>query len=149
MVELAYTLVLEANAERIESSSLSRRSKQWSRNDSFNMFFTLALLLTIAAGFIEAQGYVLSFDAIREGSLIGLMQSYVVYSVGIVVDYGALYILRHSSMYVPELLSMIFMGSAIIGIALFSGQFFGWDIINKCLAVTTALCLCALAYRIE
>lgn len=115
-----------------------------------NTSLVVAVALTLVAASVEARGYVLSFDAFRNGTHPALLlQAFAWYALGIWIDYAALFVLRQSSLYVPELLSMLFMSATLIGIALLSGQFFTWRTSDQAVAVLVAFGLVWLAYRVE
>lgn len=111
----------------------------------------IAIVITITAALVEARGYVLSFAAFSNGN-VNIWQlgvSLLWYILGILIDYIALYTLSQSKIFIPELLSTIFMLSTIVGIALLSGQFFQWQLIDKIVAVLVAMGLVWLAYHVD
>lgn len=98
--------------------------------------FFLAVALTLIAATVESRGFVMSFDAFKDGQFFPwyLVWSFLLYSLGIIIDYGALGVLAKSKYYMPELLALIFFTATIIGIAFFSGQFVIWSLSEKIVA---------------
>ncbi len=108
-----------------------------------------AFVLTCVAGIIEAKGYVHSFDGIRDNDIWKVTIAFSIYSFGIIVDFIALFLLRNSSFFVPEIMAMLFMAVVIVGIAIFSGQFFKWSAIDQAVSCMVFGGLLFLAYRHE
>lgn len=111
----------------------------------------LAILITIIAAGLEAYGYSYSFQAFENRSFDPwlLTKAFCLYSVGIWVDYFALFVMSKGSIYIPEILTVIFMTATIVGIALISGQFFQWKLLNQIIGVSVVVGLAWLTYRIE
>jgi hypothetical protein len=110
-----------------------------------------ALIVTLIAAMIEAYGYTYSFQAFKEPGqvhyhLLGL--SFGIYAVGIIVDYCSLYILSKTHLFIPELLAMIFMVTTIVGIAILSGQFLTWKLIDQLVAGAVVAGLAWLTYSV-
>jgi hypothetical protein len=115
------------------------------------VYLTLAVAITLLAAFIEAHGYSYSFEAFRgekiDFSILGL--SFGLYSLGIVIDYVGLSIMSKSSIFIPELLSTIFMVGTIVGIAMISGQFLTWKAVDQTVAVGIVAGLGWLTWRLD
>lgn len=99
---------------------------------------------------IEAYGYTFSFRAFKNDFDVKMLYlAFSWYAVGIWVDFLALFIMSKTSLYVPELLAMIFMVCTIVGIAILSGQFFTWKVIDQMVGVGVVAGLGWLTYRVE
>lgn len=110
----------------------------------------IAILITMFAGLVEARGYNTSFEAFRTGNIASLLAlSFAWYSIGIAIDYFALFILSKSPIFIPEILSTIFMVTTIVGIAILSGQFFTWARIDQAVGVLIVIGLAWLSYRVD
>ncbi len=114
------------------------------------MLFLFAIAITIIASAIESFAFMYSFEAIKQGVAVRLLvTSLGLYIVGILVDYFALYVMSKSGTFAPELLAMIFMTSVIIGIALISGNFFTWKLVDQIVAVAVVVGIAWLSFRTE
>ncbi len=109
----------------------------------------MAFVLTCVAGIVEAKEYVYSFDGIKNNDLSKVSIAFLIYSVGIIIDFIAISLLKNTNFFVPEILAMLFMAVVIIGIAVFSGQFFKWSALDQAVACMVFGGLLFLAYRHE
>jgi hypothetical protein len=115
------------------------------------IWFTIivAILITMFASVFESRAYIFSFEAFRTGNIVSLLAlSFAWYSVGIIIDYFALFILTKSPIFIPEILSTIFMVSTIVGIAVLSGQFLTWARIDQAVGVLIVIGIAWLSYRV-
>jgi hypothetical protein len=114
------------------------------------LFVLFAICVTLAAAVVEAHGYMTSFQALNgQVNGNGLLKAYGWYSLGIAIDFFALYLMSKSSVFVPEIMATIFMVSTIIGIAIMSGQFMTWKLVDQAVGVLVVAGVAWLTYRVD
>jgi hypothetical protein len=115
------------------------------------VYLSIAIVITLIAAAIEAHGYNYGFQAFKDGTINPNLAvlSFILYSLGIIVDYIGLHVMSKSTIYIPEILSTIFMVGTIVGIALLSGQFFTWKTADQAVAIAVVVGIGWLTYRVD
>ena len=105
----------------------------------------LLLLITLASGLADAQGFVHAANIWQSGKLIWpeVLQSALGFGGGILAYWVAIRFLQDFSIISPETQTLSWFTATIIGVALFSGKFLQWHRIDQIVGIAV---LCGLAW---
>jgi hypothetical protein len=97
----------------------------------------LAIGLTLISGLGDAYGFVHAAQVWREERLVGaaMARSALGFGCGLAMQWLAIRFLQQAGIRVVELQMMLQFALTIIGIALLSRSFFGWDLPDQAVAV--------------
>jgi len=113
------------------------------------MLTALVVFFTLLSGIGDAQGFIHASKIWDNGKLVlrEVGKSSLGYLIGIILFWIAIKFLRDLGIVSSGLQSIIWFAATIIGVALMSGDFFRWDLIDKLISVVTIICISLLIYR--
>ena len=97
----------------------------------------LIIALTVLSGISDAQGVLHAARVWQDGKLIWgeLGRSALGFSLGISLYWIAVRYMQAIGINAPEIQTIIWFGVMLVGVALISGQFFGWPLREQIVAV--------------
>ena len=97
----------------------------------------MVISLTVASGFADAQGFVHAANMWRDSHLVGreLAKSGVGFGLGIVSYWIALRFLDMVGAPSPVVQTTMWFALTIAGVAIISGDFFRWQMIDQAVAI--------------
>jgi len=129
---------------------MSRSSKKILRIKSHVMeTAVIVIVLTVLSGLSDSQGFLHAAKIWKDGRFIPyeLILSAVGFSIGIVLYWIAIKYLNEIAAIPPELQALGWFGVTIISLAVFSGEYIKWTMLDQALAVSVMLGLGWLLYR--
>ncbi len=101
----------------------------------------LLVALTLISGFADAQGFLHASKTWLDGKLIWpeLMQSASGFGVGIVAYWICIRFLQDFKIISPEIQTVGWFTVTIIGVAIFSGKFLHWPIVEQIVGIAVLL----------
>jgi hypothetical protein len=101
----------------------------------------LLIALTLISGFADAQGFIHASKAWLNGKLIWpeLMQSASGFGLGIVAYWICIRFLQDFKIISPEIQTVGWFTVTIIGVAIFSGKFLHWPIVEQIVGIAVLL----------
>src|SRR5260370_13168878 len=109
------------------------------RNMSINQIGIVILLitLTLISGLADAQGFVHASNVWIHGKLIWpeVMKSALGFGLGILAYWICIRFLQDFSIISPEIQTVGWFTATIIGVAIFSGKFFHWQIVDQLVGI--------------
>ncbi len=97
----------------------------------------LIIVLTLISGIGDAQGFIHAARLWQGGSIAWseLTKSALGFGVGISMYWLALRSMKELGILAPEIQTVIWFGVTLVGVALASGSFFKWQLIDQAVAV--------------
>jgi hypothetical protein len=107
--------------------------------------YVIIIVLTILSGIADAQGFLHAARIWQSGNLIWseLTRSALGFVVGIGLYWLALRSMNAVGITSPEIQTVTWFGVTLIGVALISGSFIKWTLIDQVIAVTV---LCGIGW---
>ena len=101
----------------------------------------LLIVLTLISGLADAQGFVHASNVWLNGKLIWpeVMKSASGFGLGIVAYWICIRFLQDFRIISPEIQTIGWFTATIIGVAIFSGKFFHWQIVNQIVGIAVLL----------
>ena len=111
----------------------------------------IIIILTVLTGLGDAKGFYHASRAWDNNNFIlnELIKSALGFLIGISAYWMLIKYLQQYKIITPELQTIGWFGVTIIGVALLSGKFFNWSIIDQILAITAILCIALLIIRVN
>jgi hypothetical protein len=105
--------------------------------------------ITLVSGVGDSQGFIHAARMWRSGDLIlsELGKSALGFSVGIGSYWLAAKYLNEFGVLSPEIQTLVWFGATIVGVAVFSGNFFQWRTTDQIIAVLVLLGIAWLMFR--
>jgi len=109
----------------------------------------LLIALTLLSGVADAQGFVHASQVWLNGKLVWpeVMKSAVGFVGGIVAYWMCIRLLQELSIFSPEMQTLGWFTATILGVALFSGKFVQWPIVNQLIGIAVLFGLTWLLVR--
>ena len=97
----------------------------------------LILGITVLSGLGDSQGFLHAAKIWRDGKLIWeeLVKSALGFTFGIILYWIAIRFLQQFGIFSAETQTILWFGITLIGIAIFSGKFFRWALIDQIVAI--------------
>lgn len=101
----------------------------------------LLIALTLISGLADAQGFVHASNVWLNGKLLWpeVMKSAVGFGVGIVAYWICIRFLQDFRIISPEMQTIGWFTATIIGVAMFSGKFLQWHIVDQIVGIAVLL----------
>lgn len=101
----------------------------------------LLIVLTLISGLADAQGFVHASNIWLNGKLIWpeVIKSASGFGLGIVAYWICIKFLQDFRIISPEIQTIGWFTATIIGVAIFSGKFFHWQIVNQIVGIAVLL----------
>ncbi len=101
----------------------------------------LLIVLTLISGLADAQGFVHASNIWLNGKLIWpeVIKSASGFGLGIVSYWICIRFLQDFRIISPEIQTIGWFTATIIGVAIFSGKFFHWQIVNQIVGIAVLL----------
>ena len=99
--------------------------------------FLLFIFITMVTGFIDSLGFVYAAQIWQETiSWLALTKSALCFAVGIGLYWLSLRYITQLGINTPELQVAIWFGVTLIGVAIVSGRFFNWLLLDQVVALS-------------
>lgn len=101
----------------------------------------LVVVMTIFSGIADSRGFVHAAKVWKEGSLVfdEILKSAAGYGVGIFFYWWVIKYLNEFGVVAPELQTLGWFAVVIIGVAITSGNFGRWQLVDQIVAITVVL----------
>lgn len=98
---------------------------------------TMVLVLTILSGLGDAQGFLHAARVWRDGAVVwdALLKSALGFTFGIVMYWIAVRFFIESGVTIAETQTLVWFAVTIVGVAVLSGEFIRWHIVDQLVAV--------------
>lgn len=109
----------------------------------------LIIVLTIISGLADAQGAIHAAKIWQDGNLVWdeLGKSALGFGVGIFVYWIVIRFMKELGIVAPEVQAVMWFGVMMVGVALFSGAFFRWRLLEQAVAIVVLLGIGWLSFR--
>lgn len=110
----------------------------------------IIVFLTLLSGFGDSQGFLHASKIWKKDNIVfdELVKSALGFGVGIVTYWFMIKYLRKLGIVSPEIQTIAWFGITIIGVALVSGHFLKWSLIDQVIGVITVVGIGWLLFRV-
>jgi hypothetical protein len=97
----------------------------------------LVIVFTLVSGFGDSQGFVHSAKVWDSGKLVWqeVVKSSMGYGIGILMYWFAIRYLKQFGIVSPEIQTLGWFVVTIVGVAIFSGEFFKWQVVDRVVSI--------------
>lgn len=103
----------------------------------------IIILLTLVSGWGDAQYFIHSAQAWNKGKIVWseIFKSSLGVTLGVIMYWIAIKFMQDLKIFSTEIQTLIWFTVVIVGIALLSGKFSSWQLIDKIVSIMIILCI--------
>lgn len=122
-----------------------RNGKRGKMNTHLLILAVLIILLTLLSGLADAQGFIHAANAWLNGKIVWkeALTSLLGFGVGAILYILVINFLRQAGIVSAEVQTLLWFSAAIIGVAVISGKFLHWQLLDQCIGI---IVLCGVAW---